>query len=107
MPSPALIAGTWKHANKTAWIKIGFREGTGYASILQHDTNSAAQGLMLIRNITTRPAVPSHWQGEMYAADTDDFRPAILALVSSGVLVISVQEDNGGQTEVLRLIRSE
>ena len=99
------ISGPWKHADKSAWFQITFQDGTGVATVAQHDGNASAEGLAILQDIQEVPGSVGRWQGKIYSAEVDDFVDVDLKLNEDGSLVISSIDAAGQEVDVLRLIR--
>jgi hypothetical protein len=78
------ISGTWKHADKNAWLEINLTTKT--VNVKSHLDNPKANGLTVIKNL--KP----NWSGQMYNASTGGFVPVQLAFNSCEQLKVT---DNG------------
>jgi hypothetical protein len=68
------ISGTWKHADKNAWLEVNLTTKT--INVKSHLDNPKANGLTVIKNL--KP----NWSGQMYNASTDGYVPVKLAFNS-------------------------
>lgn len=59
------ISGTWKHADKNAWLEINITTKT--VKVKSHLDNPEANGLTVIKNL--KPG----WSGQMYNASTGGY----------------------------------
>jgi hypothetical protein len=78
------ISGTWKHADKNAWLEINLTTKT--VNVKSHLDNPKANGLTVIKNL--KP----NWSGQMYNASTGGYVPVRLTFNSCEQLKVT---DNG------------
>jgi len=78
------ISGTWKHADKNAWLEINLTTKT--VNVKSHLDNPKANGLTVIKNL--KP----NWTGQMYNASTGGYVPVLLSFNSCEQLWVT---DNG------------
>ncbi|MCC2616866.1 hypothetical protein LJ739_11490 [Aestuariibacter halophilus] len=82
--APCELSGTWKHADKNAWLEVDLAAKTVF--VKSHLDNPDAEGLTVIQNL--KPA----WSGDMYNASTGDFVPVQLTFHGCDQLSVT---DNG------------
>lgn len=93
-----VINGTWKHADKNAWLDVDLNTQT--VKVTSHLDNPKANGLIVIKSLTQASGGKSKWLGKMYDASIDGFVPVKLALNGCSEVNIS---NNG--TNILTLIK--
>ena len=92
------IKGTWKHADKNAWLDVDLNSQT--VKVMSHLDNPKANGLIVIKSLTQASGEKSKWLGQMYDASIDGFVPVKLAF--NGCREVNVS-NNG--TNILTLTR--
>jgi hypothetical protein len=93
------VSGVWQHASKPALIDFDLK--LGLAKVKQHDDNSKAEGLTVIKNIKPVSGAANVWSGDMYNGYIDSYVKVSITLVDDSTLVVSDE----AETEVLRLVR--
>ncbi|NQZ83240.1 MAG: hypothetical protein HRT52_19725 [Colwellia sp.] len=78
------ISGTWKHADKNAWLEVDLSTKT--VNVKSHLDNPQANGLTVIKNLKPK------WSGEMYNASTGGYVSVRLAFNGCEQLNVT---DNG------------
>ena len=107
--APEPISGIWKHSEKMAWLEFSFKSGLGHATVLRHEGNTKAKGLLVLKDIKANDNAPNTsssktFSAKMYSADVNGFIEATMTMEDKDSLVITI--NHGGQTEVLRLNRA-
>jgi hypothetical protein len=67
------ISGTWKHADKPAWLNISIQEAE--IIVKRHENYPQVEGSTLIKTLQTDPANPESWIGAMYSGEQDSHVP--------------------------------
>ena len=78
------ISGTWKHADKNAWLDVDLTTKT--VSVKSHLDNPKANGLTVIKNLKPK------WSGEMFNGSTGGYVVVKLTFNGCGQLKVT---DNG------------
>jgi len=78
------ISGTWKHADKNAWLEVDLITKT--VNVKSHLDNPKANGLTVIKNLKPK------WSGEMYNGSTGGYVSVKLAFNGCEQLKVT---DNG------------
>jgi hypothetical protein len=91
------ISGIWNHSAKPAKLFVDL--GAAEISVLSHDNNSKAIGLVVLKSLETGKT-SSSWNAKMYSAAEDSFVDVQIKSKNCNQLMVSFKGE-----EVLRLLR--
>ncbi|MDF2178911.1 hypothetical protein P2G88_11685 [Aliiglaciecola sp. CAU 1673] len=92
------IAGTWKHADKAAWLNIDTLNSI--ITVEKHEVAPQAAGLTVIKDLAEDSTGHNLWSGRMYDAAKEDY--IVVGLTSKDCKTLLVSDQGN---EILRLLR--